>query len=221
MIRAPRYTTATIKPFATAATRVALLPQTSIATRQQQKYHQQQHPQISSASYLTLATSRSSTPTLTRSSLFSLTKRAYSAVTIDEPAPVIDFAAVKALATTDPFPSDKYVIVDVREPSEFAAGHIPHALNLPYKSAPGALGLEPEEFQDTFGFAKPETGKELVFYCLGGVRSTAAEALAATFGYKNRANYVGSYDDWIKNQGPLETPQPPAADASAAPEPKA
>lgn len=137
------------------------------------------------SSYSTyLAASRGSPRALRGPVTPSLSRRAYSAITIDEPAPVVDFEAMKQLATAAPFPADKYVLVDVREPAEVAEGYIPHAINIPYKSAPGALGLEPEEFEDTFGFPKPDAAKELVFYCLGGVRSTAAESLAATFGYK-------------------------------------
>lgn len=108
--------------------------------------------------------------------------RFYSPITTDTPAKELDFAAVKQFVdtTTQGGP----LIVDVREPSEYAAGHIPTAVNIPFKSSPGALSLEAEDFEDTFGFAKPETDKELIFYCLAGVRSTAAEELASTFGYQ-------------------------------------
>lgn len=112
--------------------------------------------------------------------------RSYSAVTIDAPAPVIEFNKIKELssaASTNHLDKD-FLIFDVREPDEYAEGHIPNSINLPYKSAPGALGLEAEEFQEAFGFEKPSADKELVFYCRSGVRSTAAEALAATFGYQ-------------------------------------
>lgn len=97
-----------------------------------------------------------------------------------------ELAVKESTPPTTPSPTpipDDYLILDVREPDEYAQGHIPQAVNLPYKSAPGALGLEPEEFHETFGFDKPSTDKALVFYCLGGVRATAAESLAATFGY--------------------------------------
>lgn len=122
--------------------------------------------------------------TLIQSSIIPSSARQYSVVTTDSPAPIIDFAKLKEI-TTDPFDAEKYLIVDVREPSEFVQGHIPHAVNLPYKTAPGALGLEPEEFHEAFGFDKPALDKTLVFYCLAGVRSKAAESLAATFDYQS------------------------------------
>lgn len=119
--------------------------------------------------------------------------RFYSAITTDEPAKVLSFADVKQLVTaataappagSEPVDVTKPIIVDVREPSEYAEGHIPTAVNIPYKSSPGALSLEPEDFEDAFGFPKPSTDRELIFYCLAGVRSSAAEELACTFGYQ-------------------------------------
>lgn len=107
--------------------------------------------------------------------------RRYSPITTDEPAQILDFSQVQELVAKK---DDQVVFVDVREPSEYAEGHIPSAVNIPVKSSPGALGLEPEEFHDTFGFDKPDTEKTLVFYCVAGIRSTTAEELACTFGYQ-------------------------------------
>ncbi|CDO55001.1 hypothetical protein DV451_004688 [Geotrichum candidum] len=136
--------------------------------------------------------------------------RRYSPITTDEPAKILEFPQVEELVAKKP---EDIVIVDVREPSEFAEGHIPSAINIPVKSSPGALGLEAEEFHDTFGFDKPDQDKTLVFYCLGGVRSTTAEELACTFGYQKRGNYKGSWADWVKHGGPIEGPAKPEAEA--------
>lgn len=56
---------------------------------------------------------------------------------------------------------DEVVVVDVREPDEFAAGHIPGALNMPLSRF------------DPAGLPHPE-GKVLVLNCLGGKRSGMA-----------------------------------------------
>jgi len=71
--------------------------------------------------------------------------------------------------------------LDVREPSEYAAGFIPTARNIPISSNPDALFLPPDEFEERFGFIKPPMGKEVVFYCKAGVRSSAAASMALQY----------------------------------------
>lgn len=131
-------------------------------------------------------------------------RRQYTRRSIDEPAKVVDFDDVnKTLNKKD----DSVVVVDVREPEEFAQGHIPSAVNIPFRSSPGALGLDAAEFEDAFGFEKPATAKTLLFYCQGGVRCEGAEQLAATYGYQHRLNYSGSYQDWVDRKGEVEVPK--------------
>lgn len=94
----------------------------------------------------------------------------------------------------------------MREPSEYEAGFIPGAINIPVKSQPDAMFLPEEEFEDRFGFSKPAMDKELVFYCKAGVRSSAAAQLAKQFGYENVAEYKGSWMDWERNGGESSKP---------------
>lgn len=126
--------------------------------------------------------------------------RQYSVLT-QKPAKEYKYRDVKALiegaaAGTTP----EVLLIDVREPTEFQEGHIPGAKNVPFKSSPGAFDLAEDEFEESFGFPKPAKDQPLVFYCLGGVRLTAAEELANTFGYTNRGNYIGSYEDWVAQE---------------------
>lgn len=108
---------------------------------------------------------------------------------------------------TAPSPrSPKLPTTDVREPSEYEAGFIPGAINIPVKSQPDAMFLPEEEFEDRFGFSKPAMDKELVFYCKAGVRSAAAAQLAKQFGYENVAEYKGSWMDWERNGGESSKP---------------
>lgn len=93
------------------------------------------------------------------------------------------------------------MLIDVREPHEYAEGFIPTALNVPIQSQPDALFLSPEEFEDRFGFAKPSTDKHVVFYCKAGVRSRAAAQLARQNGYEEVGEYPGSWMDWVKKGG--------------------
>jgi rhodanese-related sulfurtransferase len=95
---------------------------------------------------------------------------------------------------------------DVREPSEYEAGFIPGAINIPVKSQPDAMFLDEAEFEDRFGFSKPSMDKELVFYCKAGVRSSAAANLARQNGYENIAEYKGSWMDWERKGGESSKP---------------
>jgi rhodanese-related sulfurtransferase len=117
----------------------------------------------------------------------------------EEPPKIYSYEDIKLLVNS---PDPNKVIVDVREPVEFQDGSIPGAINIPYKSTPGALDLSPEEFEEAFRFPKPPKEKELIFYCLAGVRSTAAADLAQIFGYNKLGNYVGSYEDWVTHEQP-------------------
>jgi len=94
----------------------------------------------------------------------------------------------------------------VREPYEYSAGFIPTAINIPINSNPDALFLPADEFEDKFGFPKPETDKEVVFYCKAGVRSSAAAKLAEQGGYENIAEYRGSWLEWERKGGKKEMP---------------
>lgn len=98
-------------------------------------------------------------------------------------------------------PSSKRILIDVREPAEFAAGAIPSAINVPFNSQPDGFFLPADEFEDRFGVEKPSAEQEVVFYCKSGVRSTAASLVAGRVGYKNVGNYKGSWLDWQKRSG--------------------
>jgi rhodanese-related sulfurtransferase len=107
-------------------------------------------------------------------------------------------------------PSNSRLLIDVREPHEFGKDSIPTAINLPITSHPDALLLAPDDFQDQFGFQKPPTGKEVIFFCKAGVRSRAAASIAKQAGYTNVGEYPGSWNDWVANGGP-GTHSPPEA----------
>src|SRR5919205_532041 len=81
------------------------------------------------------------------------------------------------------------VLVDVREPHEFAAGHIPGAISHPLSSFdPSAL---------------PE-GKRIVFSCAAGVRSVRAIEAAQAAGREIREHYKGGFKDWAAAGEPVE-----------------
>jgi rhodanese-related sulfurtransferase len=76
------------------------------------------------------------------------------------------------------------LLVDVREPHEFAAGHIPGSVSFPLSSFDPA-GLPAQE------------GRRLVFSCAAGVRSVHAIQLAQAAGLDLREHYRGGFRDWL------------------------
>ena|SRR5215471_2955320 len=84
------------------------------------------------------------------------------------------------------------LLVDVREPNEFAAGHIPGAALNPLQSFdPGALPDVP--------------GKRVVLSCRSGRRSLIALELAGKAGRGDiRAHYPGGFQEWSNAGEPVE-----------------
>ncbi|MCI0466200.1 MAG: rhodanese-like domain-containing protein [Beijerinckiaceae bacterium] len=78
------------------------------------------------------------------------------------------------------------LLIDVREPNEFAAGRIPGSiLNPLQKFDPGALPNVP--------------GKRVVLSCRSGRRSITALELAQKAGREDvRAHYPGGFEGWAK-----------------------
>lgn len=97
------------------------------------------------------------------------------------------------------------VLTDVREPSELRqTGRIPSAINIPLGLKPDSFFITEEEFEDRFGFSRPGTDKEVIFYCKAGVRGKVAAELARQAGWKKIGEYPGSWLDWASCRGPVQ-----------------
>jgi rhodanese-related sulfurtransferase len=81
------------------------------------------------------------------------------------------------------------LLVDVREPHEFAAGHIPGSVSHPLSA------FDPSSL--------PE-GKRIVFSCAAGVRSVRAIEAAQAAGRDIREHYKGGFKDWAAAGEPVE-----------------
>ncbi len=82
------------------------------------------------------------------------------------------------------------LLVDVRTPEEFAAGHLPNAINIPHEKVVGELAK--------LGIAKDAP---LVLYCRSGRRSGVAEDALAGAGYRQLYN-AGAYQTLLAAQPP-------------------
>ena len=74
-------------------------------------------------------------------------------------------------------------IVDVRRPSEYRAGHIPGAINLPLAELDEGLGAL-------------DRNKSTALACAGGYRSSAASSLLERHGFHELYNIIGGTSAW-------------------------
>ena len=84
-------------------------------------------------------------------------------------------------------------LVDVREASEYAAGHIPGAAHV-------GKGVIERDIEKTF----PDTTGELVLYCGGGFRSALAADALQKMGYSNVISMDGGWSGWKESDGAVE-----------------
>lgn len=93
-------------------------------------------------------------------------------VTIDDVKPRIDRG-------------ERFNLVDVREESEWAAGHLPGAIHM-------GRGIIERDIEKRF----PDTGTELVLYCGGGYRSALVAQSLQKMGYTNVKSMDGGFRGW-------------------------
>jgi sulfur-carrier protein adenylyltransferase/sulfurtransferase len=79
-------------------------------------------------------------------------------------------------------------VVDVREPREFSASHLPDAINIPVGELHSRMGSLPKG--------------RVVFVCRSGVRSLTAAALASRAGVEDIAHLEGGLLAWARDVDP-------------------
>jgi rhodanese-related sulfurtransferase len=77
------------------------------------------------------------------------------------------------------------VVIDVREESEFAAGHIPGAIHL-------SKGIIERDIEKTI----PDFDTEVFLYCGGGFRSALTAYNLQKMGYTNVISVDGGWSGW-------------------------
>jgi rhodanese-related sulfurtransferase len=81
---------------------------------------------------------------------------------------------------------EKFVLVDVREESEWAQGHLPGAIHL----GKGIIERDVEQ-------RVPDAGAKIILYCGGGFRSALAADNLQKMGYSNVESMDGGWKGWI------------------------
>jgi rhodanese-related sulfurtransferase len=93
----------------------------------------------------------------------------------------------------------KRVIIDVREYEEYAAGHLPGAINIPRGILEFKIGMVPECANKEGAF---------LIYCRTSGRAALSAVQLQRIGYTNVISMAGGYEAWNKENRPTEKPEP-------------
>ena len=88
---------------------------------------------------------------------------------------------------------ERFNLIDVREESEWAKGHLPGAIQL-------GKGIIERDVETRF----PDVNAELVLYCGGGFRSALAADNLQKMGYANVKSMDGGWRGWTEAGLPVE-----------------
>ncbi len=88
---------------------------------------------------------------------------------------------------------ERFTLVDVREESEYAAGHLPGAVHM----SKGVIERDVET-------KVPDPATPLVLYCGGGFRSALAADNLQKMGYTNVISMDGGWRGWTDKGYPVE-----------------
>lgn len=103
----------------------------------------------------------------------------------------LDFDAVKR-----GLDDGSLLLVDVREPDEYRAGHIPGSVSAPLSV------FDPTALPDA-------GGRRVVFTCRSGGRTLKALAAVQAAGLALSEHYKGSFQDWVARGEPVNTGDEP------------
>ncbi len=87
---------------------------------------------------------------------------------------------------------EKFLLIDVREETEFAKDHLPGAIHL-------GKGIIERDIEQRV----PELDREMILYCGGGFRSALAADNLQKMGYSNVISMDGGIRDWREKKYPL------------------
>lgn len=95
---------------------------------------------------------------------------------------------------------DANILLDVREPDEYAAGHIPGAINIPRGMLEFRMSAAPE---------LTARDLQIMLYCKSGGRAALAAATLLDMGYLKVESLAGGFDSWAAAGHPVARPQLP------------
>jgi rhodanese-related sulfurtransferase len=87
-----------------------------------------------------------------------------------------------------------FILVDVREDSEWGKGHLPGAIHL-------GKGIIERDIET----AIPQKNRQIVLYCGGGYRSALSAESIQKMGYTEVYSMAGGFREWLGKNLPMET----------------
>ena len=104
------------------------------------------------------------------------------ALACSEPTAQVGRISPEALLASPP---PDALILDVRTPDEFASGHVPDAVNVPY-----------DEVEARLGELGADRGRPVVVYCERGGRAGRAESVLLGAGFTDVRHLEGDMSAW-------------------------
>ena len=92
------------------------------------------------------------------------------------------------------------LILDVREPAEWSAGHVPGALHVPRGMLEAKADLEYAGREPRLA----DRAQEIVIHCASGARSALAADALQQMGFTNVASMAGGFVAWSEKGLPVE-----------------
>jgi hydroxyacylglutathione hydrolase len=100
-------------------------------------------------------------------------------------------AKIDATTLATELPSGKVTVIDVRNRTEWEAGHLPHAMHIPIGYLPRRLAEIPRD-------------RPIVVQCQGGARSAIATSVLQRLGVTGTRDLIGGFQAWERSGGAVE-----------------
>lgn len=109
-------------------------------------------------------------------------------------------AQIKEVSTTDAQALlTRRTVIDVREYDEFAAGHLPGAINIPRGVLEFKIGTVGE---------CADKDKPYLVYCRTSGRAALSTVQLQKIGYTDVVSMAGGFEAWAKEARPVDKPAP-------------
>jgi thiosulfate/3-mercaptopyruvate sulfurtransferase len=138
-----------------------------------------------------------------------VTERPDSEYELREPAvdPFVEYEWVRELVDSDAVSQGEAVILDTREPDEWADGHLPGAVQVDWRAFVDeeSRGLLPDDrLRARLADLGVTEGTDVLLYCNTARRISHTFVVLRHLGFEDVSFYEGSLTDWTARGGPVE-----------------